>query len=103
MSCNSDLGSDTDDRLQITLLVSHRWWKKCLLMKTRMILRVMMNSRCEYFNYCQSIVYSMALLQAFIFQTARYLTDMIESGSICMTTLLVVCILWSRKITCKCL
>lgn len=41
MSCDSGLGSDTDDRLQITLLVSHRWWKEGLLMRTRMILRVM--------------------------------------------------------------
>ncbi len=42
MSCDSGLGSDTNDRLQITLLVSHRCWKECLLMRSRMMLRVMM-------------------------------------------------------------
>ena len=41
MPYDSGLGSDTDARLQITLLVSHRWWEEGLLMRTRMILRAM--------------------------------------------------------------
>lgn len=47
MSCDSGLGSDTDDRLQITLLVSHRWWKEGLLMRTRNDIEGDDDSRCE--------------------------------------------------------
>ena len=58
MSCDSGLGSDTDDRLQITLLVSHRWWKEGLLMRTRMILRVMtIRDENSLINVVDSVLY----------------------------------------------
>ncbi len=80
MSCDSSLSSDTDDRLQITLLVSHRWWKEGLLMRTRMILRVMTIRDVNSLIVVDSVLYG--IIASGIFHIARCLTVMIESGSI---------------------